>query len=154
MSTAQASTDAPSWRPAGYHSVTPQLNIDKDAALKALDWYERVFSATRINCHVDQKGSGKVAHATLRIGDSIVFVNDVFDEWRNVSGPVSSSFYVYVEHVDELYKKALQDGAVSKYEPKDQFWGDRTACVVDPFGQSWTMAHPIPGFVGHHAATQ
>jgi len=99
-----------------------------------------------LGVHKDAKNSKKVMHSTLRIGDSNFFVNDVYEGMGEAASPVTSSFYLYVDQPDDLYKRAVQAGAVGKQEPKDQFWGDRTAFFIDPYGQRWTVAHPIPGF--------
>jgi len=146
MSYEQPLPAVPSWRPVGFHSITPSIQISKDQALEAIDWYVKALGAANLGVHKDTKNPKKVMHSTLRIGDSNFFVNDVFAEMGDAAAATNSAFYVYVEHVDAAYKRAVQEGAVGKQEPKDQFWGDRSGFFLDPYGQRWNFATPIPGF--------
>ena len=125
--------------PEGYHSVTPYITVD-DAA-KALDFYKAAFGATEI---VRMDMGGKIGHAEVRIGDSVVMLSD---EWpdRGKLGPKSrggatSSLMVYVDDVDSAFKKAVAAGATETMAVEDQFWGDRMGGVNDPFGHSWMLA--------------
>lgn len=125
--------------PEGYHSVTPYITVD-DAA-KALDFYKTAFGATEI---VRMDMGGKIGHAEVRIGDSVVMLSD---EWpdRGKLGPKSrggatSSLMVYVDDVDSAFKKAVAAGATETMAVEDQFWGDRMGGVNDPFGHSWMLA--------------
>lgn len=121
--------------PAGYHTLTAQLAID--GAQKAIDFYKAAFGAEVVDTAKDPSGQ-KVWHAALRIGDSMLFVNDVFPE---MGGSAShSNMWVYVPDTDASFKRAVDAGAKPTMEPADMFWGDRMGCVVDPFGQKWTLA--------------
>ena len=79
---------------------------------------------------------GRVAHAEMKIGNSIVMMSDATTEFK----PAESQLYVYVDNVDDTYKRALQAGATVVREPKDQFYGDRNASVKDPVGNIWGIA--------------
>lgn len=127
--------------PEGYHSVTPYL-IVKGAA-EAIDFYKRAFGAEEIARMMDPDG-GRVVHAEIRIGDSMVMLADEFPE-MNYLGPLSrggptSSLFVYVEDVDAAFSQALAAGATLKMPVSDMFWGDRYGQLTDPFGHHWSLA--------------
>jgi PhnB protein len=121
--------------PEGYHTITPQLAID--GAAKAIDFYQQAFGADVIARAPDPSGQ-KIWHAALRIGDSMIFVNDVFPDMGGA--PSSSSLWLYVPDVDASFKRAVDAGASGSMPPADMFWGDRMAHVIDPFGQKWAIA--------------
>ena len=126
--------------PEGYHSVTPALAID--GAADAIDFYKRAFGAR-------ERGrmpgpDGKIAHAELEIGDSVVMLSDPFPQ-STVRPPAelggtSVSIFVYVEDVDALFRQAVEAGATVTMELEDQFWGDRFGSVTDPYGHNWSFA--------------
>jgi uncharacterized glyoxalase superfamily protein PhnB len=121
--------------PAGYHTITAQLAID--GADKAIAFYEKAFGAEVKDKAIDPSGK-KIWHAALKLGDSMLFVNDVFPE---MGGEHSrSSLWLYVTDVDAAYKRAVDAGAKGLNPPADMFWGDRMAHVADPFGQKWAIA--------------
>ena len=121
--------------PQGYYSVTPYLIVD--GATKLIDFVKQTFSAQEKE---RMSGSGgRVSHAELKIGDSIIMMSDSTEEWK----PMPGNLYVYVGDVDAVYHKALAAGAVTIREPKDQFYGDRSASVKDPFGNIWGIATHI-----------
>jgi len=129
---------ATTWKPANFHTVTPQLSVND--AVKMIDWYVKAFNGEKVSCMLDPTGK-RVMHAEVKIGESIIFINDPFTE---AGGHVSSSsFFLYVPDVDAAYKRAIGAGAVSKMEPKDQFWGDRMGSVTCPAGQNWSLATHI-----------
>jgi len=137
------STTADTFRPCGYSNVIASLSIEN--ATKGMEWYKQAFNAEIRSSHMDPTGN-KLMHGEIKIGDSIVFVSDIFADW---GGSLShSSFYLYVPDVDASYKQAISCGAKSKYEPKDQFWGDRTADITDPYGQRWTIATHLKEVTG------
>ena len=130
-----------SYRPEGYHSVTPYLTVD--GAAKAIEFYAEAFSATEV-LRMPMGDSGRLAHAEIRIGDSHVMLSE---EWpdMNILAPTSrggptSSVLIYVEDVDAAYAKALAAGATAERPPENQFWGDRMGTLVDPFGHRWSLA--------------
>jgi uncharacterized glyoxalase superfamily protein PhnB len=121
--------------PEGYNTITAQLSID-DAA-KAIAFYEKAFGAEVRDRAPDPSGT-KIWHASLRIGTSMIFVNDVFPDMGGT--PSQSSMWLYVADADASFKRAVDAGAKPAMPPADMFWGDRMGQVVDPFGQKWTIA--------------
>jgi PhnB protein len=121
--------------PAGYHTITAQLSIE--GAAKAIEFYQKAFGAEVKDKALDPSGQ-KIWHAALQIGDSMLFVNDVFPEMGGA--PNNSDLWLYVADVDAAYKRAVDAGAKSSSPPADMFWGDRMANLSDPFGQKWTLA--------------
>ncbi|MDB5215700.1 MAG: Glyoxalase/bleomycin resistance protein/dioxygenase [Myxococcaceae bacterium] len=124
--------------PAGYHTITAQLSID--GAAKAIDFYKAAFGAEVLDKAIDPSGN-KVWHASLRIGDSNIMVNDVFPEMGGSQS--QSSMWLYVPDADASFKRAVDAGAKATMPPADMFWGDRMGQVADPFGQKWTIATHI-----------
>ncbi|MGC2424347.1 MAG: VOC family protein [Nitrospirota bacterium] len=127
--------------PEGYHSVTPTLTF-KDAR-KAIDFYKKALGAIERYAMPGPDGKG-VMHAEIQIGDSIFMVMDENPQMKNKSaetlGGSPVSFYIYLENVDEAYKKATTAGAISTMPVDDMFWGDRVGTVYDQFGYSWSLA--------------
>ncbi len=125
--------------PDGYHSVTPYITVHDAAA--ALDFYKQAFGATEIT-RMDM--GGKIGHAEIKIGDSVVMLSDEWPDMGKLSpkarGGATSSLMVYVEDVDSSYRRALDAGAAQERAIEDQFWGDRSGSVIDPFGHSWMLA--------------
>lgn len=128
--------------PEGYNTLTPYLVI-KDAA-KAIDYYKKVFGATEL---VRMPGpGGTVAHAELQIGDSRIMLADEnpamgqgYTSASTIGGsPVS--LYVYLPNVDEVFKRAIAEGAKELKPVQDQFYGDRSGFLRDPFGHLWGIA--------------
>ncbi len=116
-------------KPDGYQNVIPYLVVE-DAA-KLLDFLKATFGAEEIDRTTEP--SGRVRHAEARIGDSVVMMGSASDQVPKIG----ASIYVYVDDTDATYRRALAAGATSQMEPKDQFYGDRNAGVVDPFGLTW-----------------
>jgi PhnB protein len=125
--------------PEGYHSVTPYLIID--GASKAIDFYKKAFGATEL-FRMDHEG--KVGHAELKIGDSPIMLADEQPSMGYVSpkalGGTPVSLMIYVEDVDKIYKQAISAGATELRAVQDQFYGDRSGNLKDPFGHVWTIA--------------
>jgi PhnB protein len=127
--------------PDGYHTVTPHLVIADASA--ALDYYARAFGAVEL---MRMEGTdGKVMHAEIQIGDSRVMLADEFPEMGAVAPPAESSgsafsLMVYVDDVDQLFAQALAAGGEALRKVEDQFYGDRTGTLRDPFGHTWTVA--------------
>lgn len=127
-------------KPDGYHSVTPYLIVNNAAA--AIDFYKRAFGATEL-MRMDMPG-GRIGHAEIKIGDSPIMLADEFPE-MNARGPhavggTSVSIVLYVEDVDAIVKQAEKAGAKITRPLEDQFYGDRTAGLEDPFGHQWHVA--------------
>jgi uncharacterized glyoxalase superfamily protein PhnB len=118
--------------PDGYHSLTPILSVE--GAPKLIDFLKQVFNAQEEEVY---KGpDGRVIHAELTVGDSIVMINDATPEFPALPTMIN----VYIEDVDAAYKRALQAGATSLREPSNQFYGDRTGGVKDAHGNQWWIA--------------
>ena len=129
---------AMSINPHGFHSVTPSLTVRDGAA--ALDFYFRALGAKE---HYRLPGpNGKLMHAEFQLGDSRLMLSDEFPDWGALAPEVGKGglFMVYVADVDAAFATALAEGATEIEKPTDQFWGDRTARIADPFGYRWTLA--------------
>jgi PhnB protein len=124
--------------PEGLHTVTAALAVD--GASDAIAFYKKAFGAEEVTRAPDPSGK-KIWHAQIRIGDSQIFVNDVFPEMGG--GPGSARLWLYVENVDALFKRATEAGAVVKMPLADMFWGDRLGCVVDKWGNEWNLAQHV-----------
>jgi PhnB protein len=120
--------------------VIPYLSID--GAAKAIDFYTRVLGATE-RMRMDAPG-GKIGHAELEIGKSLIMLADVFPEAGNTAAKPGAgspvSIMVYVEDVDAVVQKAVDAGATLTRKVEDQFYGDRAGQIVDPFGHKWFIA--------------
>jgi PhnB protein len=124
--------------PEGMHTLTPQLTIEGCA--QAIQWYQQAFGAELLNQSPDPSGT-KIWHAEMRIGDSILYLNDAFPEAGGPAHP--GSLWVYADHIDELWDRAVKAGGRVVMPLADMFWGDRTGTVVDPFGNRWNLAQRI-----------
>ncbi|MGD0545530.1 MAG: VOC family protein [Candidatus Acidiferrales bacterium] len=126
--------------PEGYHSVTPHL-VCRDAS-KALDFYKSALGAEIRNVSKDDRG--KVMHAEIKIGDSIVMLSDEFPEYHSLSplglGGTAVSLHIYTEDADAAFSRAVDAGAKVGMPIMDAFWGDRYGQVVDPYGHKWAIA--------------
>lgn len=126
--------------PEGYHSVTPYLIVDDCA--KALDFYKRAFGATEL-FRMDAPG-GKIGHAEIKIGNSPLMLADEYPEmgYRSAKaiGSTPVSLMIYVEDVDSAYPQAIAAGGKELKPLQDQFYGDRSGTLEDPFGHVWTVS--------------
>lgn len=118
--------------PDGYHTVTPYLLVENAAAL--IDFLKRAFHAKETERFALPDGT--VSHAEVQIGDSKVMMGQARGEMK----PAPASLYMYVEDVDYVYHNAVEAGGNSVSEPKDQFYGDRSASIKDPAGNTWWIA--------------
>ena len=126
--------------PDGYHSVTPYLSIQ--GAAEAIEFYQRAFNATE--CFRLTAPSGTIGHAEIRIGDAVIMLADpcetgAFRSPQSLGGS-SVGLHVYVEDVDTLFDQAVNAGAKVVTPVQDQFYGDRTGTLEDPFGHVWFLA--------------
>jgi PhnB protein len=130
--------------PDGYHAVTPYLICD--GATAAIAFYEKVFGATVVFPPIPAPG-GKIGHAELRIGDSIVMLADEHPaeghRGPRAFGGSAVSLMLYVKDVDQTFRAALAAGAKERRPVKDQFYGDRSGMLEDPIGHVWTIATHI-----------
>jgi PhnB protein len=125
--------------PQGYHSITPSITC-RDAA-RAIEFYKNVFGAQAIN--IMPGPGGRVMHAELRIGDSVIMLADEFPGMSAAPTPTSTpSFYLflYTEDVDTMFNRAAAAGCQVTMPLQNMFWGDRYGKVTDPFGHQWGLA--------------
>jgi PhnB protein len=129
----EESTIAVAPRPEGFHSITPYLQVD--GAAKLIDFLKDAFGAEEI--FRIARGDG-IAHAQLRIEGSMIEVADAIDKYH----PNPTAIWLFVGDTDAVYRQALKAGATSMHEPMEQDYGERSATVVDPFGNYWYIATP------------
>lgn len=126
--------------PEGYGQLTPYLCIDGAGA--AIEFYRDVFGATE-RMRMGAPG-GKVGHAELQFGDSVLMLADEFPDMDfrspKATGGTPVTLNLYVEDVDAVFERAVQAGATALREPEDQFYGDRSAQLEDPFGHRWSLS--------------
>jgi uncharacterized glyoxalase superfamily protein PhnB len=124
--------------PPGYRTLTPHLTVK--GAKAAIAFYKEAFGAKDRGTMLGP--DGKVMHASLQIGDSILMLNDEFPMAKSPSSlngtPVT--LHVYVNNADQAWKKALSAGAKELMPLQDMFWGDRYGVLMDPFGHMWSIA--------------
>jgi len=129
--------------PKGFRTVTPYLSINGAAA--AIDWYKKAFGAKEIVR--EPTPDGKLMHAQIRIGDSIVMMSDVFpgasSQSPDVLGNSSVTLQVYVKNVDKLWHQAVDAGAKVTMPLDNMFWGERYGQLTDPFGHHWSLSEQI-----------
>jgi PhnB protein len=126
--------------PEGYRTLTTYLTVEN--AADAIDYYKDVFGAKeRIRMEAPD---GKIGHAELEIGDSLLMLSDAFPGATSRPptelGGTTAGAFMYVEDVDGVVKRAVESGATITMEIADQFWGDRFGSITDPFGHSWSIA--------------
>jgi PhnB protein len=128
--------------PPGHYTVTPQLTLDN--AANAIEWYKKGLGAEEVSRAAGP--DGKIMHAEIRIGNSLIMLNDAM---MGAKGPLAlggspAALWVYVEDCDALFNRAVKAGAKTSSGPMgqmaDQFWGDRCGTVTDPQGYQWTIA--------------
>ena len=129
--------------PDGYSSITPYLIVDDGEA--ALTFYKSVFGAVEL-MRIEGPG-GKIGHAEIQLGESRVMLASEFPDLGAVSpttvGGSPVSLLYYTENVDEVFARALAAGAVEERPVQDQFYGDRSGSLRDPFGHRWSISTHI-----------
>jgi PhnB protein len=129
--------------PPGFHTLTRHLTARN--AEQALEFYKNAFGAEVL--HVAHMPDGKVMHASLRIGDSMLMLNDEFPDHGALSplstGGSAVTIHIYTDNVDAAFNRAVSAGAQVKMPLADQFWGDRYGVVADPFGHKWSLGAHI-----------
>ena len=118
--------------PHDYHTITPFLMVE--GASRLIEFLKAAFQATELMRF--NQPDGRVMHAQVKIGDSIVMMGDALESCP----PMPVSLYLYVADVDATYRAAMNAGSESLSEPADQFWGDRIAGIKDPAGNKWWIA--------------
>ena len=126
--------------PEGYHTIVPYLLVRNAAA--AIEYYKKAFGATEVGRFV--QGDGRIGHADMKIGDSHFMFADEFPE-RGYVGPQSLGgttfgMALYVDNVDEVFQRAIDAGGKVERAVEDQFYGDRTGTLIDPFGHKWSIS--------------
>jgi PhnB protein len=129
--------------PDGYTTVAPYLFVEE--AKRAIEFYKQAFGA--IEHGMIETPDGRVGHAEVRIGDTVVRLCDnlpIFDAKAPTElGGTTVEIFLFVEDVDAAVSRAADAGATVKAEPTDQFWGDRLARLKDPFGHHWLVASRV-----------
>jgi PhnB protein len=119
--------------PEGYRNVTPYLI--NEGVEKVIHFLRQAFGAAEKYPPM-KRPDGTIMHVEMRVGDSVIMMGEATSEYR----PMPACLYVYVEDVDSTYQRALRAGATSVVDPRDQFYGDRSAGVRDPAGNVWWIA--------------
>jgi PhnB protein len=128
--------------PEGHHTVTPHLIYDN--AAQAIDWYKKALGAEEVARAVGP--DGKIMHAEIRIGDSLIMLNDEMGSGKSPKAVGGSpvSLWLYVDDCDALFNRAVSAGGRVAQDAmgqmQDQFWGDRSGTFTDPHGYTWTIA--------------
>lgn len=118
--------------PEGMHTVTPFLVVNQAALL--MDFIKKAFNG-KVTGQMDGE-DGKIMHANMTIGDTVIMIADANEKF----GAVQSMLYLYVEDIDSVYQQALKAKGQSLREPIDEFYGDRSAGIKDPWGNQWWIA--------------
>ncbi|MDD4616519.1 MAG: VOC family protein [Alphaproteobacteria bacterium] len=126
---------APTELPEGFCTVTPTLIVSR--ASEAIDLYKKAFGATEE--YRMEAEDGKIVHACIKIGNSKMFLLDSAPDRPGGVG-TKCSFYMYVKDVDASFSQATSAGMQQIDGIEEMFWGDRSGCVKDPFGNYWTLA--------------
>ncbi|MFN2387045.1 MAG: VOC family protein [Thermoanaerobaculia bacterium] len=129
--------------PEGYHTITPYLSVDGAAA--AIEFYKNAFGAKELFRMAGE--GGRVGHAELQIGDSRLMLADEYPEMGfrgpKFRGGTSVMLHLYVDDVDTWFARAVAAGARVSRPVREEFYGDRTGSLEDPFGHSWSLATHI-----------
>lgn len=129
--------------PEGFHTLTPHLTVRN--AAEAVQFYQKAFGAEVQG--IARMPDGKVMHAALRIGNSMLMLNDEMPEFGALSplslGGCACTIHIYTDGVDAAFDRAVSAGAKVKMPLADQFWGDRYALVEDPYGYKWSLAERV-----------
>ena len=125
------------------HEVFPYLRVSDTAA--AIAFYERAFGATELFRLVEP--SGRIGHAELRLGPATLMLSDAFPEYGMDAPPPGTQTYslvhLHVDDADAMARRAVAAGAEMLREPTDEFYGERSCSIRDPFGHTWLLGHSI-----------
>ncbi len=129
--------------PPGFHTLTPHLIVRN--ATQAIEFYKKALGAEVLG--VAPLPDGRIMHALLRIGDSMLMLNDEMPEFGALSplanGGSGVTIHIYTQDVDAAFNRAVSAGAKVGRPLMDQFWGDRYGVVSDPYGHQWSLASHI-----------
>ncbi|REK22710.1 MAG: VOC family protein [Actinobacteria bacterium] len=130
--------------PAHLNTVTPSLTVTPCA--EAIEFYKKAFGAEEIEPRMTGP-DGVVAHAEIRIGDSVIMLGDEWPDGPTASprtlGGSSSAIFIYTDDVDSLWKRAIEAGCEEVYPLEMQFYGDKGGRVRDPFGHTWGLGEHV-----------
>jgi PhnB protein len=126
--------------PKGFHTVTPSLIVR--GAAEAIEFYKKALGAEELMRMTGP--DGKIGHAELKIGDSVVFISDEFPNMGVARSPqtlggCTGTLNLYVPDVDATFKQAVSAGGKTTMPVADMFWGDRYGTFIDPFGHHWGL---------------
>jgi PhnB protein len=125
--------------PKGFHTLTASLQLKN--AFSAIEYYKKAFGAKQLELYTTSDGK-KVVHAELKIGDSILMLNDDFSN-KEHPDQVQTTLHMSVPDVDKAFEQAISAGAKAEMPLQNMFWGDRYGELIDPFGQRWSMSSHI-----------
>ena len=128
--------------PPGFRTITPYLAINGAAA--AIDWYKKAFNAKELARQAVP--DGKLMHARIRIGDSIVMLSDTFPggtQSPDVLGNSPVTLHIYINNVDKIWQQAIDAGAKITMPLDNQFWGERYGQLTDPYGHHWSVSQQV-----------
>ncbi|BAL22502.1 VOC family protein [Azoarcus sp. KH32C] len=129
--------------PEGMHTITPHLICA--GAADAIDFYKKAFGAVEVGRLPGPQG--KILHAMVRIGDSMLMLVDEFPEWNALGAKALKgspvTIHLYVDNADAFFERAISAGAKVTMPLDDAFWGDRYGKLEDPFGHQWSVATHI-----------
>ena len=130
--------------PEGFHSITPHLVVK--GAAEAIEFYKNAFGAVEM-VRLPGPDGNSIMHASLKIGDSVVMLVDEFPDMGCLSPDTINgtpvTIHLYVEDVDTVFNRAIEEGAKETMPLENTFWGDRYGKLEDPFGHSWSLATHI-----------
>jgi PhnB protein len=125
--------------PEGYQHVTPYLTVNR--AAEAIRFYQEAFGAREI---MRFEQDGILGHAEIEIADCRIMLGEEMPSWGNKSpltlGGTPSGLHIYVKDVDKAFAQAIRSGGRQEQPVTDQFYGDRSGTLIDPFGHRWTLA--------------
>jgi PhnB protein len=129
--------------PPGMHTLTPHITVNN--AAKAIDFYKQAFGAEELSR--SPMPDGRLMHASLKIGDSTLMLNDAFPDMGGCQAPAGGkqpfALHMYVEDADSLWERAVKAGAKVTMPLANMFWGDRYGQLEDPFGITWSLASRV-----------
>ena len=121
------------YKPDGFHTITPYLIVDHQEVL--IDFLKKAFFAIEINRSIDQ-ANGEIANCILQIGDTCFMISRARGQYKGMR----TALYLYVDDVDEMHKRALENGAKLEFEPDDMPYDDRQSGIIDPSGNYWWIS--------------
>ena len=136
-------SDEPPPIPPGFGTVTPYLSVE--GGLAAIEFYKRAFGAREITKRVTP--NGRLIHGQIQIGNTMVFLSDVFPDSDTASpasiGTTTVTLHIYSDNVDALWDRAVGAGAKVATPLENQYWGERYGVLIDPFGHRWSLSTPV-----------